>query len=293
MNLLIIHNPTRIDPKICLARIMSGLSGAEYRLLLEDNLRAEELDERIVFGKIEGHLAGCDAVVAVGGDGTIIHAAKMAADARKPILGINAGYLGFTAALEFDNIESIGRLTSGDYNIQRRMLLDVRIAEKNGQPCDDMSHTAVNDAVIYRGASSGMAGVSVEMSGRKTNFDEVQRFRDEVQRFRGDGLIFATPTGSTAYSLSAGGPVVDPVLNCIISTPICPHSLSARPIVFSSGAELTAHISGSAALSVDGETPIDLGSDSVINIKRSDRTADFITFEGKNFAENLYEKLRG
>lgn len=284
MKLLVMPNPARIDPRICLVRITKELELAQYQLLMGDNLlESGGFGECVVFGKLEDHLAQCDTIVAVGGDGTIIHAAKLAASAGKPILGINAGFLGFTAAMDFDKIGNIKKLITGEYHIQKHMLLDVKVS---GESCPLATYTAVNDAVIYRGASPGMVDVSVEMSGKNT-------INNKVQKFRADGLIFATPTGSTAYSLSAGGPVVDPTINCIITTPICPHSLSARPIVFSSDAELTAHITGSAMFSVDGETAVDLGRSSKIEIKKSSQTADFITFEGKNFAENLYEKLKG
>jgi len=154
-----------------------------------------------------------DIIVVIGGDGTIIHSAKKAAEFSKPVLGINAGRVGYLAGLEGNELGKLKNLLSGDYSIKSRMLLSVQIGEKE--------YLSLNDAVISKGPVSRMIDITVKLHG-------------ECISYRADGLIAATPVGSTAYSLSAGGPIVDPDLDSIILTPICPQSLYARPILIAS-----------------------------------------------------------
>ena len=166
----------------------------------------------------------CDAAVTAGGDGTIIHAAKYAAVNNVPLIGVNVGRLGFAADLEPDDIGRLKKLVSGEYTTEKRILLDVEVNKGN----KTNHYLAVNDAVIARGQLSKIIDINLYLD-------------DEwIAKYRADGLLFATPTGSTAYSLSAGGPVVAPQADCIIATPVCPHSLHSRSVLFEGSASLAA-----------------------------------------------------
>ncbi len=228
---------------------------------------------------IDDCLRECDAVIAIGGDGTIIHCAKRAAAFDKPVLGINSGRLGFMAGLELHELDQLARLISGEYTIERRMLLDVRVC--NGE--HTMHSRALNEAVVSRGALSRMVEISVENHGTP------------VTAYRADGVIVATPTGSTAYSLSAGGPIVDPALDCLILTPVCSHSLHTRPYLFHEDAKLTL-VPGHRPnipvfVTVDGEEAIPVEENGTVQVSRSSVSAALIRMKPLSFYETLDQKL--
>jgi NAD+ kinase len=224
-------------------------------------------------------LKDCDILIAVGGDGTIIHCARHAAEAQKPILGINVGRVGFVASLETDELEKLSRLVDGDYKIERRMMLDVKF-EADGK---QTTYCALNDAVISRGSLSRMLDLKV-------------RFNDtNVCNYHADGLIVSTPTGSTAYSLSTGGPVIDPSISCILLSPICPHSLFTRSVVFGSDAKLCVQASSKydceIFLIIDGETYIKINENQKIEFSRSEQAVQIIKLKDDSFYEIVNEKL--
>ena len=223
----------------------------------------------------------CDAAITVGGDGTIIHSAKHAAKYFKPMIGVNVGRLGFAAEVEPDSIADLKRILNNDYDIQNRMLLDVTVKHKNG---DTENYLAVNDATLARGQLSRIIDISVSLDN------------SPISTYRADGILFSTPTGSTAYSLSAGGPVIYPGMNCILLTPICPHSLISRSVVFDGGAVLTAKVKVNddtpAILSIDGEKNIEITPGDLIIIKKSDKPLKLITLFKRNFYQHLNEKLK-
>ena len=165
----------------------------------------------------------CDVVIALGGDGTILHAAKKAAMYHKSVLGINSGRLGFMAGLEANELKLLSKLKSGDFTTEKRMILRTDIHTNDGVK----TFYCLNDAVISRGSLSKIVDITV-------SFDD-----NTSINYRCDGLIAATPTGSTAYSLSAGGPVLDPSIKGIVLTPVCAHSFHSRPIVLSADTKLT------------------------------------------------------
>ncbi len=228
---------------------------------------------------MEACLADCDAVLALGGDGTILHCAKRAAAFGKPVLGINSGRLGFMAGLERNELDQLDRLLTGEYTVEHRMLLDVSVCSAAGKT----HYRALNEAVISRGALSRMMEVQVENHGKP------------VAAYEADGVIVATPTGSTAYSLSAGGPMVDPAIRCVLLTPICPHSLHARPYILGDDAEVTLKINqrpGVAVfVTVDGEEAIPVPEDGVVCIKRSQTEVSLIRMNERSFCEILNQKL--
>lgn len=231
------------------------------------------------FDNFDQMVTACDLMVALGGDGTIIHCARHAANFNKPILGVNVGRLGFVAELETDEFDELGKLAAGNYQIENRMMLEIRYTE-NGQ---EKTCAALNDAVIARGALSPMPDFQVGFNGQT------------VCDYRGDGLIISTPTGSTGYSLSAGGPIIDPQLACILLSPICAHSLLTRPVVFGPDAKLSVQArfrsESEAFLTMDGEISVKIDPTKKIEFYRSEKTVKIIRLKNHNFYEIVNKKL--
>lgn len=240
----------------------------------------------VFYADFQKMMEDCDVVVTIGGDGTIIHAAKHAAAARKPLLGINLGRIGFVAELEPDELGRLEDLVKGNYQVERRMMLSVSIEGK--QRADHIY--ALNDVVVSRGSLSRMIDIHV-------GFHQNKMFH-----YRADGLVISTPTGSTAYSLSAGGPVIEPTMRCMLLTPICPHSLFSRPILFREEAALTIQAEAGtdepAYLTIDGGSSSDgkaasipLYQEDVVTVTASDVETELIKLKNKDFYEILHEKL--
>lgn len=222
----------------------------------------------------------CDIVIAIGGDGSVLRAAQYAVPHKKPVLGINAGRLGFMAELEVHELPLLKRLLTGEYQIERRMLLDVTL-EKDGNVI--FFARCINDVSCMRGLQSKLIGFAIDNDGR------------QVMHYLADGIILSTPTGSTAYSLAAGGPVVDPSIECIILTPICTHSLFARSIIFKEKSVITVRAdSGDLEdiyLSCDGEPSVNVPPGAKVIIKKSEKTADFVRLKTDTFLDVLNDKL--
>ena len=233
-----------------------------------------------VLNSAEEVIRSCDIAVTVGGDGTIIHHAKYAALYDKPLLGVNMGRIGFVANIEPDELEELSKLLSGEYRIQRRMLLE--ITKSRGG--DSRAYTAVNEVAIHRDSLSSMVEISVDLDGER------------IINYRADGMLFSTPTGSTAYSFSAGGPVIQPDMRCILLTPVCPHALSSRQVVFGEDAVLTASVHPEYTLkcymTVDGQDYVPVSSDDRITVRRSRSELQLIILKEKNFYTLLNEKLK-
>ena len=223
-------------------------------------------------------IGACDAVVALSGDGTIIHTAKRAAAFDRAVLGINCGTLGFMAGLEADELEQLAKLIAGEYTIESRMLLEVRVSGAK-----ERRFYALNEAVVSRGSLSRIVELDI------CNHDK------PVMTYEGDGVIVATPTGSTGYSLSAGGPVVDPEVSCLLVTPVCPHSLHCRSTIFSADAVLSVRANVERCpeiyLTVDGEEGLRVGERDVVTISRADRAARLIKIKQQSFYDVLTQKL--
>ena len=254
------------------------------QLLLPESAKAYVTQSSAVhFGAYTQILKACDIVIIVGGDGTVTKYACDAAVSGKPILGINGGHLGFLSGLEKTEIALLLNLIKGEYREASRMLLKAEIYdEKDRLLC---SEYCVNDAVIGRAANLRMVDVSVELDGKP------------LARHRADGIIVSTPTGSTAYSMSAGGPVVDPHIECIIVTPICSHSLTARSVVCSSESTLVLKNSSDEkdvreiCLTTDSKQPIAVPYGGRVEIKKADTAVRFITIKRQSFYEILKEKM--
>ena len=224
-------------------------------------------------------IENCDIVIVVGGDGTTLNVAKAASLHNKLTLGINAGRLGFMSGLERDELSLLNRLVSGDYEVEKRMMIDARLMSENGI----QDFICLNDAVITRGDLARLIDVTVKSDGRV------------ITKNRADGMIIATPTGSTAYSMAAGGPVVSPDNSCFVVTPICPHSLVNRSIVFSSDKELEITVendkNNTSYLSIDGEKSVTVTKNSKIIISKSEYVAKLIKIKPESFYEILNKKL--
>lgn len=227
--------------------------------------------------KIGAYMKQGDIVVALGGDGTIIHTAKYASACGKAVLGINCGRLGFMAGIEQNELDCLKHLLDEQYEIEKRMMLHVSVV-RDGRAV--IERTALNETVVSRGMLSRMLHLEV-LNGEKT-----------VISYNADGVILSTPTGSTAYSLSAGGPIIDPALNCILMTPVCPHSLHARSYIFDQSARLAVRLSEeSALLTIDGEESIELQSGDMVVVENADNEAQLIKLKPMRFYDVLNEKL--
>ena len=225
-------------------------------------------------------LKDSDVAVAIGGDGTIMHVAKAAAALGCPVLGINGGHLGFLAGAERDELEGLSALLGDAYTIEERALLDVTVHRATGET----SCLAMNEAMLSRGGLSRLVDVSITAADT------------EILTCRGDGVIVATPTGSTAYSLSAGGPVVDPAVACLLLTPVCPHSFNTRPRLLPMDMELTVRATaedGQVYITVDGEESCPLTAEEWVTIRRAKESARLIRLKTATFYDVLQEKLAG
>lgn len=222
-------------------------------------------------------LSSCDIAVVLGGDGTIMHIAKPAAAYDVPVLGVNGGTVGFMAGLEMHQLDRLSRLIEGNFKTEDRMMLEVCL-ERDGETVQ--TFTALNEAVVSHGNLSRLVQLEV--------------FNDEhpITTYRADGVIIATPTGSTAYSLSAGGPIVDPSLCCLLLTPICPHAMHTRPYLFSDETVLTVVASSEAYLTVDAEQAVPLRTGDRVKVRRHASVARLISLKEEDaFYDILTQKL--
>ena len=221
-----------------------------------------------------------DVIITVGGDGTIIRYAKSAAKYGIPVLGINAGRLGFLANIEANQLSFLSKLKTGEYETEKRMILDVKLVE-NGQ--EMANFTAVNDAVISSGFMSRLIDIQAYIDHEPINY-------------RADGLIVSTPTGSTAYSMSAGGPIIDPAINNIIITPICSHSLSAKPIILSGDTTVKFKAfsmkKSDVYLLIDGRRSYNIKPFTEIYISKSKNNISLIKLTRRSFYKTLSEKFK-
>lgn len=230
----------------------------------------------------EAFCAAAQMVLVIGGDGTMLRAARTVYGRDIPILGINQGYLGFLTEIEVEKLEeSLEQLLHGQYDIEHRMMLTAQVY-RQGNCIAEVN--ALNDLVVTKGALSRI----IKM--------ELYQGEQLVDRYHGDGLIFSTPTGSTGYSLSAGGPIVHPAMDVCIVAPICPHSLIARPLIFSPEHQLTVRLDANnapAMLTVDGQNGVELQQGDRIQISKARYDTGLVVLEKRNFFAVLRQKLKG
>lgn len=241
-----------------------------------------ELPKQVKLSSMEEELPGADLLICFGGDGTILHAARDATLHGVPIMGVNMGSVGFMAELERGELSQLAPLARGQYTIEERMMLDVRVLRGDKVFSQDL---ALNDAVISKGSMARVAEMEVLA-------DQVQ-----VTAIMGDGVIVATPTGSTAYSMSAGGPIVEPTSQCIIVTPVCAHQLAARAMVLAPERAITVRLpKGNRKhlyLSVDGGKAVRLTGGDRVEIRRSRYCTKLVLLANRSFYQVINQKLGG
>lgn len=214
-----------------------------------------------------------DFILAFGGDGTILRAASKASELKVPILGINLGRVGFLSEITPEQFETaITRLARSEYSLDQRMMFACRV--NGGTP-----HYCLNETLLYKRAFSGIVDISMEINGMQAG------------SVRCDGIIVSTTTGSTGYSISAGGPVISPGLDVAIITPICPHTLSFRPIIASADAKMRFSMNSEGYISLDGIYTAEISRDDEIVVYRSERHVSFVKFEERNIYSLIRSKL--
>lgn len=222
-----------------------------------------------------------DAIVTLGGDGTLLRASRIVELHPVPILGINLGRLGFLTCCPAEDLEvALGRLAAGDYVVEPRMRLDARVRDANG--VDRAVWLALNDVVLHKGGFARVVTMWVKANG------------ETVARYSADGIVFATPTGSTAYNLSAGGPVVFPSLETILVTPVSAHTLALRPLVLPPTAEITVRVEDGPdelLVTVDGQVGATFSAGESLVVRRSSRPVPIVRFPESSFFATMREKL--
>lgn len=256
--------------------------GMEVRLCLPFDVDKNfELPKNLNFCNLEKELPQADMLICFGGDGTILHASKAATRAGIPILGVNIGTMGFIAELESSELPLLRKIAQGEFEIERRKMLDVTVSRDGTVIQKDV---CLNDVVITKGAVARVVRLSV--------------FCDDVEAMElgGDGVIIGTPTGSTAYSLSAGGPIVEPEARVVLITPICAHDVQSRPIVASDQRTITVRLERSgkrnAFLSVDGGRALRLGTGDVVRVTRSSYETKLVRLKNRSFYDIVGSKFR-
>ena len=256
-------------------------AGMEVKLCLPFEVdRACDLPRDLHFGRLDKEIQNADFVICFGGDGTILHMAKTATRHNVPILGVNIGTMGFMAELECSELDQLRRLATGDFTIDSRMMLDVTVQRDRNIIFHEM---CLNDAVVTKGAVARIVHLSVSCDGV------------QAMECGGDGVIVATPTGSTGYNLSAGGPIVEPDTQSILITPICAHDLLSRCIVASPDrvvtVELTRNARRNAFLSVDGGKAVKLSMGDITTVRRSNKQTKLIRLNGRSFYDVVHNKF--
>ena len=268
------------DPDFSLSKRICDVLHNEGATVYTENRYDELVPDYVKVLPLEEIFQSCECVIALGGDGTLLQIAQPACLANIPILGINYGKIGYMAELEYTEIDQLKCLLRNDFAVEERIMLDVTV-EREGK---EIFHSlALNDAVISSAAITRLIDMKVTANNQ------------EISTYSADGLIVSTPTGSTGYSLSAGGPVLEPTGNALILTPICPHTLGARPIVFASDSciriELMHLVNKDAHLTVDGSQCMPLSNGDVVHVHRSLQITQLIKIKNLNFYQILNHKL--
>ncbi len=258
-----------------LDRLVRFAEGAGVSLSFEDRLLPQVPGGTRLDPERAGEL---DLLLTLGGDGTLLRGARLVIADAVPVLGINLGHLGFLTSAPPEEMEAALELwLAGRFEVDPRMALEV-YAEDAGR-----RHLVLNEAVIHKGGAARV--IRLHVSGR----------RDEVGSYSADGIILATPTGSTAYSLSAGGPIVSPTVDCIIATPICPHTLGVRPLVLPADETVTVEVLSATAelmLTLDGQDSERLSAGQRVVVRRAPEPVRLVRFAGQSFFSTLRRKLR-
>lgn len=237
--------------------------------------------ESVAFISPENITSNFDFAITIGGDGTIIKASNLILEHEIPIIGVNLGTLGFLAGIETNELYLISEILNGNYSIDERTTIKAEIEHSSGRKTQ---FTAINDIVISKNAFSGIIDIDIKCNGVET------------AKYRGDGVIFSTSSGSTAYAMSAGGPIMHPGVKAITVTPICAHSLFARTIVLPESEKITVKTNAELVkrkvfVVADGLNSVDIDNEDVIRISKYDKNIRFIKINGKSFYSSINQKL--
>ena len=261
-------------------RIIDWLNSKKVKVYIEGN-KGKEIGKEELNCPTEKFLKNVDLIISLGGDGTLLRAARLVAAEDIPVFGVNLGGLGFLTQIGIDDLEkSLEKLYRERYFLDERMMLNCTVKRREEEI---KKFTALNDVVIGKGAFARIISLATYVNN------------DYVITYSADGLVVSTSTGSTAYSLSAGGPIVNPSINSIMLTPICPHTLSARPFIIGENDQVKIKLESSEEkimVTIDGQEGFVLKPKDEVIIKKSDHKARLITFKENSFYAILREKLR-
>ena len=283
-NVILTPNPYR-DKNFQTVRAAQKIlkdAGVETKICLPFEVdRNYDLPRDLRFSRLDRELPNAEMVICFGGDGTILHMAKAATRRGIPILGVNIGTMGFMAELESTELDKLAEIAKGNYTFDSRMMLDVTVSRDRDIIFHDI---CLNDVVVTKGAVARIVHLAVKCDGV------------QAMECGGDGIVVATPTGSTAYSLSAGGPIVEPEAQNIIITPICAHDVGSRCIVTSErrviNVELTKNARRNAFLSVDGGKAVRLNMGDVATIQKSKLETKLVRLKERSFFDVVNAKFK-
>lgn len=260
-------------------------AGVEASLCLPFPLKEGDtlqLPPGVQLTQMDQELPHCQVLLCFGGDGTILHAARDAVRYDIPVLGVNMGSVGFMAELERGELSMLRKLAQGDFYTENRMMLQVRVLQGERLVYQELS---LNDAVVSKGSMARVAELEVFADGTYVN------------TISGDGVIFATPTGSTAYSLSAGGSIIEPAAQCLLMTPVCAHQLGSRSMIFTPERRLAVCLPRGSKkhlfLAVDGGKTLRISGGTRVEITKAQEETRLIRLTKRSFYQILHQKLGG
>ncbi|HEX6040044.1 NAD(+)/NADH kinase [Longimicrobium sp.] len=262
-----------------LARLQAFAGREGVSLYYEEELRELMGDGEVLSPEVCAEL---DLLITLGGDGTLLRGARLVVLAGVPVLGINLGHLGFLTSAPRDEVEqALSHWLAGEFAIDERLVLAVNAVHVDGQR--GKTHLALNDAVLHKTGAARVIRLSMSS------------MHDVVGSYSADGIILSTPTGSTAYSLSAGGPIVSPAVHCIIATPICPHTLGVRPLILPADETVTIEVlspTEELILTIDGQEGERLLPGQKVVARRAEQPVKLVRFPGQSFFQTLRRKLK-
>lgn len=279
MKFAVIPNMTRKNAFTVTSQVLAEIKKLGCTAFIDSLLEADFKDCSVSFCEESCAIEQSDMVISVGGDGSFINAAKKALVYGKPLLCVNAGKLAYLAAMECDELALLKNVVDGNYLTENRMLLDASVIDKNGKII--YHSNCINDAVISRSGSIRIMKLSLYCNAAP------------LIEYMADGAIIATPTGSTAYSLSAGGPVVEPSVESMVVTPVCPHSMFSRSIILGGSSVVTAFHdnSGEAILSCDGGAAVLVPEGARVEVKRASEHITLVKVKNDTFIDILNKKI--
>jgi NAD+ kinase len=276
----LVAKPDANEAKRVVRQLIDWLQARGLTVVVEKETAALAPDVTVASVSKQDLPGQVDALIVLGGDGTLLSMARAVGDLGVPILGVNLGFLGFLTATTLDEMTAaLQALIAGELAIDARMMLRARVI-RGGQGLGE--HLALNDVVITKSAMSRIIDLSVSVDGR------------HATSYRADGLIISTPTGSTAYNLSAGGPILFPTMDAVVLTPIAPHTLSNRPIVLpgSQRIDVTLCVEQEVMLTIDGQVGVPLRERDVVEVQQAAARIRLLRFEHKDFFSVLRTKLK-